>query len=94
MMDDKLIVTFRNLTNREEHDIEIPADITANELYRALCAAYDLQKGNDTLQEKEAYIKFENPIALLKGGQTVKEAGIRNGSVILFSETDRSSRER
>ena len=65
-------------------DLEIPLDISANELVIALNMAYDL--GIDTSNIKDCYLKAENPITLLKGNKTLSEFGLRNGSVINYTE--------
>lgn len=65
-------------------DIEVPLDITANDLVVALNSAYHL--GIDTTNVKNCYLKAENPIALLRGNKTLAEFGMRNGSVIHFTE--------
>ena len=65
-------------------DLEIPLYISANELVFALNMAYDL--GIDTSNIKDCYLKAENPIALLKGNKTLSEFGLRNGSVINYTE--------
>lgn len=65
-------------------DLEIPLDISANELVLALNMAYGL--GIDTSNIKDCYLKAENPIALLKGNKTLSEFGLRNGSVINYTE--------
>lgn len=81
---DIAIVVF-NIVKREfSIDLEIPLNITANELVVALNAAFDL--GIDTGNIKNCYLKAENPIALLRGNKTMSEYGIRNGSIITFTE--------
>lgn len=65
-------------------DLEIPLDISANELVFALNSAYGL--GIDTSNIKDCYLKAENPIALLKGNKSLSEFGLRNGSVINYTE--------
>ncbi len=75
-----LNITKRNFTV----DLEVPLDISANDLVNALNFAYDL--GIDTSDIKNSYLKAENPIALLKGNKTLAEFGLRNGSVINFTE--------
>lgn len=65
-------------------DLEIPLNISANELVLALNEAFSL--GLDTSHIKNCYLKTEQPIALLKGNKTLAEYGIRNGSVINFTE--------
>ena len=65
-------------------DLDIPLDITANELVVALNSAYEL--GIDTTDMKNCYLKTERPIALLKGNKTLEEFGVRNGTVINYTE--------
>jgi uncharacterized ubiquitin-like protein YukD len=65
-------------------DLEIPLNISANELVIALNTAYEL--GIDTSNIKNCYLQAENPIALLKGNKTLAEFGIRHGSVINYTE--------
>lgn len=83
-MNEKAIVIF-NIVNRNfQVDLEIPLNITANELVIALNTAYEL--GIDTTDVKNCYLKAENPIALLKGNRLLSEFGVRNGTVIYFTE--------
>ena len=78
------IVIFKNLKTNVSVDIEVPLYITANDLVEALNIAYDL--GIDTSDIKNCYLKSENPIALLKGNKDLSEFGIRDGSVIIYTE--------
>ena len=83
-MNEKAIVIF-NIVNRNfQVDLEIPLNISANELVVALNTAYEL--GIDTTDVKNCYLKAENPIALLKGNRLLSEFGVRNGTVIYFTE--------
>lgn len=83
-MDNKAIVIFRIHQKNLETDLEIPLDITANDLVNALNTAYEL--GIDTTDMKNCYLKAENPIALLKGNRLLSEFGVRNGTIINFTE--------
>lgn len=84
MEKDKAIVIF-NITKRNfSVDIEVPLYISANELVIALNSAYDLNI--DVSDIKNCYLKAERPIALLRGNKTLAEYGIRNGSIIYFTE--------
>ena len=65
-------------------DVEVPLAITASELVVALNSAYEL--GIDVSDIKNCYLKTENPIALLRGNKTLADFGIRDGSVINFTE--------
>lgn len=84
MNKEKAIVIFNNKKNNMSIDLEIPLTISANELVEALNTAYEL--GIDVSDIKNCYLKSEKPIALLKGNKTLAEYGIRNGSVIIFTE--------
>lgn len=68
--------------NSFETDLEVPLDISANDLFVGVNTAYNL--GIDTTDIKGCYLKAENPIALLRGNKTLREYGIRNGSRIYF----------
>ena len=81
---DVAIIIFNIFKRQFTIDLEVPLDITANELVIALNTAYDL--GIDTTNIKNCFLKAENPIALLRGNKTLIEYGIRNGSVINFTE--------
>ena len=84
MNGDKAIIIF-NMTRKElSVDLEVSLDISANELVNALNAAYDL--GIDMSDIKNCYLKAERPITLLKGNRTLREFGIRTGSIINYTE--------
>ncbi len=84
-MNKETVTAVFNMTKRNTvKDIEIPLYITANELVVALNEAYDLKI--DTSNVKNCYLKTEKPIALLRGNKTLAEFGVRNGTVIYFTE--------
>lgn len=84
MNGDNAIVIF-NIVNRNfTVDLEIPLNISANEFVNAINSTYELCI--DTTDIKNCYLKAENPIALLKGNKTLAEFGLRNGSVINYTE--------
>lgn len=80
-MTDKAVVMFR-IGRGEPVDLEIPLDITAEELIRALNTAYGLGIGPDQLLE--SYLKAENPIALIRGSKTLRALGIHDGTTMHF----------
>jgi len=82
-MDNKAVVIFRILKRKQERDLEIPLDISANELFVALNTAYEL--GIDTGDIKNCYLQAERPIALLKGNKSLADFGVRNGTIIYFT---------
>lgn len=81
-MKDTAIVILRTKKNGvlQERDIEIPLDITANDLVVALNAAYQL--GIDIDDYRNCFLRCERPIVLLRGERNLKSFGIRNGSLI------------
>lgn len=81
---DAAIIVFNIDKRNFTVDLEVPLNITANELVVALNTAYDL--GIDVTNIKNCFLKAENPIALLRGNKTLNDYGIRNGSVINFTE--------
>lgn len=83
-MENKAIVIFKMYKRNVEVDLEIPLDITVNDLVNALNSSFEL--GIDTSDMKNCYLKTENPIALLKGNRNLSDYGIRNGTVINFTE--------
>jgi uncharacterized ubiquitin-like protein YukD len=84
MEKDTAIVVFRVEKQNLTADLEVPLFITANELVMALNSAYDLQI--DTSDIKNCYLKAERPIALLRGNKTLEEFGVRNGTIIYYTE--------
>lgn len=84
-MNKETAIIILNIVQREfTVDLEVPLDISANDLVNGLNIAYELDI--DTSDIKNCYLKMENPIALLKGNKTLAEFGVRNGSVINFTE--------
>ena len=81
-MEEKAVVIFINQERKKQVDLEIPLEITANDLVLALNEAYGL--GIDTNDIFNCYLVAENPIAFLRGNKTLKEFGIRNGSYIIY----------
>ena len=83
-MDNTAIIILKLIKRNLEFDLEIPLDISANELVDALNSAYDL--GIDITDVKNCYLKAENPIVLLKGNKLLSDFKVRNGTVINFTE--------
>lgn len=83
-MKNTAIIVFNILKRNFTVDLEVPLDISANELVIALNEAYEL--GIDTTDIKNCYLKVENPISLLKGNKSLAEFGIRDGAVINYTE--------
>lgn len=81
---DKAIVAFEIVKKNICIDIELPLDISADELVKALNSAYSL--GIETTNPRNCYIQAENPIALLKGNRVLKDFGIHHGSILRFTK--------
>lgn len=79
MNQDKVIITVNLIKQNISHDLEVPLDISANELCSALFELYLPSAGRIA---KQYFLRSERPIALLKGECTLREYGIRNGSII------------
>ena len=84
MSNDKAVVILKIRKRNYVVDIEVPLNITANELVIGLNSAYDL--GIDVTNVKECYLKTENPIALVRGNRLLSEFGMCNGTIINFTE--------
>lgn len=84
-MNQETVIIILDLVKRKKTvDLEVPLNITANELVNALNTAYGL--GININDIKNCYLKAEHPIALLRGNRTLGEFGIRDGTVIRFSD--------
>ena len=81
-MKDKITVFFENEQSNTITELEIPSDITANDLVLALNSAYGLHMDTDNIFH--CYLVSENPIAFIRGNRMVREFGIHNGSRIIF----------
>ncbi len=79
-MAEKIVVVLNIRKRNESHDVEVPLDITANDLVLALNSAYGLQIDTDDITKR--YLKTENPIALLKGGRLLSDYKLKNGTCI------------
>ncbi len=84
MNKDVATVVFYMTKRQARVDIEVPLSISANDLVIGLNGAYHLNI--NTADIKNCYFVSENPIALLKGNKKLSEFGIRDGSLIMFTE--------
>ncbi|MCL2391599.1 MAG: EsaB/YukD family protein [Oscillospiraceae bacterium] len=78
-----VIVTLNIVRLGKKHDIEIPLDISASELCSAIYQKFLPEYYGDV---RQYYLKSERPTALLRGERTLREYGIRDGSVIIISK--------
>lgn len=84
-MNNKAIVQFINSSTKQNTELEIPVNITANDLIIALNEAFDLKMDVDNIFG--CYLIAENPIAFLHGNKELSEYGIRNGTKIIFKRS-------
>lgn len=81
MINEKITCSFIDKVNNRACDMEIPLDITCDDLVKAINESMKL---NIEIPSKNAYFRSENPIALIQGDRTLGELGLRVGSVIIF----------
>lgn len=84
-MKDKAIVEFINKRDNSKVELEIPTNITANDLIVALNDAFHLEMDIESISN--CYLVAENPIAFLHGNKELAEYGIRNGTKIIFKRS-------
>lgn len=82
MNQDTATIIFVNEKEKRNIDIEVPLDITANELFKGLNIAYQL--GADVTDTRNCFLVSENPIAFLKGNRTLARFGIHDGTIIYY----------
>ncbi len=74
----RIIINIPGEGIREE--LEVPLDITANDLILALNQIYSLDMDTDNCFQY--YLKADNPKALLRGNKILQDYGIRCGTEI------------
>lgn len=79
MRADTAIITVHILSTGLSMDIEVPLDISAGELCEAVYRTFFPEESDDI---QHYYLKAERPIMLLRGSKTLREFGVRDGSVI------------
>lgn len=82
-MKDSIIIVLNLIKRKQSFDIEIPLDITANELVVALNKGFNLKINDSDI--RQCYLKAENPIVLIKGNKTIQELQLRDGTEINFT---------
>lgn len=81
-MKDTIVLIFQYTFSGRQLDIEVPKDITANDLLYGLNEG--LKLGIDIYNRKTAYLVAKNPRVLIRGIRRLEQLGLRDGSVILF----------
>ncbi len=79
---ERVIIRFVARNKNISCDIEVPLDITANDLIVGLNEAYNL--GIDLSDIRQCYMSCENPVVLIKGKRLLGEYGVRDGSLITY----------
>lgn len=77
-MKEKIIVVMNIPELGILEDLEVPTEISAQELILALSKIYGLTVSPE--QMAEYYLKADCPKALLRGGKTLQEYGLRDGT--------------
>lgn len=80
MNKDRIIAVLCLHRENKRIDVDIPLNISANELIIGLNSAYEL--GMDVEDLSKCCLKTENPIAFLRGNKKISEYGLRNGTII------------
>ena len=80
MDENKVIVIFNCKQFPLGIDIEIPLNISANELIYGLNQSFNLRINMDN--PEECFLRMENPMGFLRGDTILREYGIRHGSII------------
>lgn len=79
MSTNKIVIIINNISTGTCKDIEVPLDISASELCDAIFQKYLPERYGDV---RKYYLRSERPVALLRGERTLREYGLRDGSVI------------
>lgn len=85
-MKDKIVLVVIFLERNISEELEVPADISADELILALNQIYELNLNPERVFSY--YLKADNPKVLLQGQRTLKEFGVRNGTIIYLENKD------
>lgn len=83
MKDNRAMVILCLHKMKKTIDLDVPLDISANELIIALAQGLRLDFNINDLSK--CYLKTEKPIALLKGTKTLEEYGLRDGTEIHYT---------
>ena len=76
---DETAICIVDFGNHCTQDLEVPLNLPACSLILALRHMYKPEQGPGGL--KDSCLRCENPVALLHGSRTLKDYGIRNGTI-------------
>lgn len=74
-----VVITFIDEENSRSHDVIVPDWITADEFVSAMHQAYGI---SGKAADGQHFMRMENPIALIRGGASLREMGMRDGAVV------------
>lgn len=86
-MDSTVIMIFNDRRRNLRFDIEVPLNISANELIYGLNMGLNL--GIDISNMAECYLCTEEPRILLRGDALLEDLGVRNGTIINYGDSER-----
>lgn len=78
MKEDRILIEFYRDRSGPARELDVPADLSAQDLVRALNEVYRL--GMDPANPREFFLQGEEPIALIRGKHTLKELGLHDAS--------------
>jgi len=90
-MKDRAVVVFEVPETGLKKEIDIPLEISANDLIVSLNSTYDLNMDTDNLSA--CYFVSDNPMAFLHGSRKLSDFGIRDGSRIMVTQRMKAGRE-
>ncbi len=82
-MESSVIMIFNYVKMNKKIDIEVPLNISANELIYGLNKGLGL--GINLSNIAECYLCTEEPRTLLRGDALLESFGLRNGTIINFN---------
>lgn len=85
-MKDKIVLVVIFLERNISEELEVPVDISADELILALNQIYELNLNPERVFSY--YLKADNPKVLLQGQRKLKEFGVRNGTILYLEDKD------
>lgn len=84
MSNENIVMIFYHHKRNYSVDIEVPLNITVNDLINSINYAFHLNI--DTSDLSKCYLKTENPIAFLQGNRLLYEYNLRNGTIIQYTQ--------
>lgn len=87
-MNNTIIMIFQRNDTAESFDIEVPAEITANELIFGLNKGLNLGINMD--DPSDAYLRTENPVSLLRGDDEIESFHLHAGTKIIYDRSQKA----